>query len=132
MDINLTNSLFERLQKGEDIEAIASDLTKSLNAANSRYEAEIREKEKQEAQLKNGAKREAVKEFLAAINKVVEAWGLMSLSKDFKYEIDDETIDEYISQFDLIASMCKKIYLTEDKPPEKRDAVQDFLDKFVR
>ena len=131
MDINLTNSLLERLQKGEDIEAIASDLTKSLNAANSRYEAEIREKKKQE-ELKTGVKREAVKEFLAAINKVVEAWGLTALGNDFRFEIDDESINDYINQFDLLASMCKKIYLTEDKPPEKRDAVQDFLDKFVR
>lgn len=95
--MDYTNDILTRLQRGEDVNAIATELTKSINDANNRYKAEIEAKRKaeQEAKLKAAAEEAARNDKVKACENLLDALYDVCIS----WEFDDDIINE-IDQYD--------------------------------
>lgn len=145
---NLTTDILARLQKGENVEDIATELTKSINEANEQYKAE--EKAKAEAAAaekeKASAKKAAIEQLLLSISNVLEAW---DAAPDIVAEIDeftDEDVQHFIHSIDTVLPLIVKSIEMQSaiqevvNPKEKKktataadkDPIQDFLNEFIR
>lgn len=146
------NDILARLQRGESVETIAAQLTKDINAANDRYQAEkaaaeAAAKAKREASVARERKVDAIKFLLGAVDEVSAAWDL-DLETD---EITDSDIDDLVTAIDEMAPILQKQKELMDAIKELRetpvgdrsmktapdlpavgDPIEDFLNKFVR
>lgn len=78
--------ILARLQRGEDVDAIASDITNSINEAHARYMIAEEAKRQEAEKLKEAGKRKfriaAMSNFISALVDLLAA-----------YEFDNETLD---------------------------------------
>lgn len=146
-----TKDILTRLQAGEDVETIAADLTKSLNAAKEQSD-EIDRKRKAEAEAKRKAeskankKVEAVDCLIDALIDVCDAW---SLDDDLIYTIDQIDAKEVVNTIDKMIPFIQHYIelqeamdevLTKDSTHEVKpatgasaeDPIERFLNMFVR
>lgn len=157
--MDYTNELFARLQRGENVDALASELTKAINEANNRYiaEQEAKRKAEQEAKMKAAAdeasrndKIKAIKALIAAIEGVLVEWDLTDsdtldeIEKLDAAEIVDEidkaipAIQEYMELMAAIQGAREKYEAQRSAPaPAGRpngdtDPIEKFLNQFVR
>ena len=154
--MDYTSDILARLQQGEDVNAIASALTKSINEANTRYlaEQEAKRKAEQEAKIKAAAeeaarndKISACEDLLAGLYEIAEAW---DIDDDILEEIDHYDAAELATQLDDIIPALQKwnelmrmIHSSEDVPARKppvgdsfvkkaSNPIEDFLNRYVR
>lgn len=124
-----------RLQNGESVEAIADELTKSLNEANRQH---IQEKEaKKQKEIEQAQyKRELAEDLVDVLYELFDAYGL-DLGAD--QEEDADEVQEVIDLMDELVPILKpflEIKKTMNKPEEKKsaasgDPIGDFLKLFV-
>ena len=156
--MDYTNDILARLQRGEDVNTIATELTKSINDANTRYKAEVEAKRKaeQEAKMKAAAEEAARNDRLDIAADLRDAF--ISLLET--YDVDDSVLDEIgdvsaveiLEIFDsLVPAVQKysellKMLQGEDEiispvrkapvgdSPVKKSAspIEEFLNKYVR
>ena len=139
------SDILARLQRGESVEAIASQLTKDINAANDKYNAELEAKRKaeQEAKLKAAAEEAVRNDKIKAMSKVIDA--VVDLLAAYEVDPADiiDTIDEalpaiqeYMELMSALEGLREKQDPAPAKPaPAKRptgDPIEDFLNQFVR
>lgn len=112
--MDYTNDILTRLQRGEDVNAIATELTKSINDANTRYKAEVEAKRKaeQEAKLKAAAEEAARNDKVKACESLLDALYEVCVAWDFDGDIIDEIehydAAEFASQLDDIIPAIQK------------------------
>ena len=128
------DEFFKRLQKGERVEDIANQITKDINDANTKYVQEQEAKKKIKASNSKEAKVSAVNhiicalaEFLYSYDASKELIGMVE-AIDAQEIVDylDETLpfaEKYIDAVDMIKEKHKKT---------DQDAIDEFLDKFIR
>lgn len=124
-----------RLQNGESVEAIADELTKSLNEANRQH---IQEKEaKKQKEIEQAQyKRELAEDLVDVLYELFDAYGL-DLGAD--QEEDANEVQEVIDLMDELVPILKpflEIKKAVNKPEEKKsaasdDPIGDFLKLFV-
>lgn len=124
-----------RLQNGESVEAIADELTKSLNEANRQH---IQEKEaKKQKEIEQAQyKRELAEDLVDVLYELFDAYGL-DLGAD--QEEDANEVQEVIDLMDELVPILKpflEIKKAMNKPEEKKsaasgDPIGDFLKLFV-
>ena len=131
--------ILAQLREGDNIDDIAKDMTTALNEAKRRYEKEQAEaKAKREAELVATMKRTDAAHICTAINKFVEKYYSDVPSGDTPLAADD-----FITVCDSLAEMFKTFQKVEEKVSpvvekakncgdEFNDAIEDFLNKFVR
>jgi tRNA(Ile2) C34 agmatinyltransferase TiaS len=147
--MDYTSDIFARLQKGESMESIANDLTKSLNNASQHYsQIKAAEQAKKEAEAKKAAavqenKVKAVYELRDALVNVFKVWGVASdVIAEFA-EYDDEDLNGIIEVFDELLPAVEKYAAVhsaiqdmfkdeEQNVKPKKDPIEDFLNAFVR
>ena len=156
--MDYTNDILARLQCGEDVNAIVMELTKSINEANTRYQAqqEAKRKAEQEAKLKAAAeeaarndKISACEDLLTGLYKIAEAWGF---DEDIIKELDEYAAEELASQLDDIIpalqkyaelmqalhsdnefiSPVRKTPVGDSSAKKVSSPIDDFLNKYVR
>lgn len=130
--------ILAQLREGDNIDDIAKDMTTALNEAKRRYEKEQAEaKAKREAELAATMKRADAAQICTLIDKFV---------KNYYCDIpsgDSLGADDFITVCDSIAEMFRAFQKVEEKVSpvvEKvkdssgdfNDAIEDFLNKFVR
>lgn len=151
--MDYTNDILIRLQRGEDVNTIATELTKSINDANNRYKAEIEAKRKaeQEAKFKAAAEEAARNDKLDAAADLRDC--LISLLE--MYEVSDEVINELgdisaseiVEVFDTVVPAVQKynelmeMFKDEGCAPtpvgdssakKATSPIEEFLNKYVR
>ena len=156
--MDYTNDILARLQKGEDVNAIATELTKSINDANNRYKAEVEAKRKaeQEAKLKAAAeeasrneKVSACEGLLDALWDVARAWNLdLDVCdeiagydpKELAAQLDDiipaiqkwAELVHMLQPDDEIISPVRKAPVGDSSVKKATSPIDDFLNKYVR
>lgn len=154
--MDYTNDILARLQRGESVDALASELTKAINEANNRYiaEQEAKRKAEQEARIKAAAEQtkrndkiKAITDLIAAIEAVLVEWEIVDsdtldeIEKLDVEEIVDEidkaipAIQEYMELMEAIQGVREKHEAAQapaGRPSGDRDSIEDFLNKFVR
>ena len=147
MNDNMVNEILARLQNGENIDAIASEFTESLNKANQEHmrlqEESKRKKEQDELH------EEKVEAVLALINAFIDLLAAYEVDSEILDELEDidaedvvKTIDEalpFIEKYiELVDMLPKAESKKEERPAEKPDrcssgdAIERFLNDFVR
>ena len=128
------DEFLKRLQKGERVEDIANQITKDINDANNKYIQEQEAKKKIKTSNSKEAKVSAVNhiicalaEFLYSYDASKELIGMVE-AIDAQEIVDylDETLpfaEKYIDAVDMIKEKHKKT---------DQDAIDEFLDKFIR
>ena len=124
-----------RLQNGESVEAIADELTKSLNEANRQHIQEKEAKEQREIEQAQ-YKRELAEDLVDVLYELFDAYGL-DLGAD--QEEDANEVQEVIDLMDELVPILKpflEIKKAMNKPEEKKsaasdDPIGDFLKLFV-
>ena len=140
--------ILARLQAGEKVEDIATELTKSINAANEKYAAEKKaaeEKAKAEAaaKSKNADKKIVVEELLDAICDILEVWDVAPELVDQIENTSDEDIEDIVTIVDeaipflirymeMQTAFQKMIDKEVEKNKEPNDPVREFLNQFVK
>lgn len=141
--------LLARLNKGESVEDIASQLTKDINAANAQFQ-----KDKAEREAKEKAKVENVREERKAIvatllDATADLLESYNVDKDIIDEVDNISADEVLDLLDKSINYIQKVMALEnefkaslknapDLPATRfttssnKDPIEDFLNKFVR
>lgn len=154
--MDFTNEFFARLQRGESVDVLASELTKAINEANNRYiaEQEAKRKAEQEAKMKAAAEQtkrndkiKAITNFIAAIEAILVEWEIVdSDTLDEIEELDVEEIvdeidkaipalQEYMELMDAVSRVREKHETAQTpagRPNGDRDPIEDFLNRFVR
>lgn len=137
-----------RLQKGENIEDIAQELTDVINTVNTQYKIDQEAAKKKEEALKHD-KILAVSSLIDAVGEIGKVWGFQEEAEKLVKGISQEDIEEIIDMFDealpavmqyaAIAETLTKNIKTAPKEkiaaaPGKTGerAIEDFLDMFVR
>ena len=144
------NEMLTRLQRGESVDALASELTRAINEANNRYLAEQEAKRKAEAEAKMKAaaaeaarndKVKAIDDLLAAIEEIIVAWEIDSDLLDEVQEINaEELVDELdraIPALQEYARLVETLQNVREKQPAPAkdptgDPIEKFLNQFVR
>ena len=124
-----SNEILARLREGENIDSIAKELTEALNAAKRDYE-----EEQASAKRKAENKRRDAQQICDVINAFVENY-----YGDVPNN-DPMAADDLIALVDGIADVFRSFKKVEEKvsPVVKKtkddfdDAIEDFLNKFVR
>ena len=124
-----SNEILARLREGENIDSIAKELTEALNAAKRDYE-----EEQASAKRKAENKRRDAQEICDVVNAFMANY--------YSDVPNNEPIDAdtFIALVDSIASVFRSVKKVEEKvsPVVKKtkddfdDAIEDFLNKFVR
>ena len=156
--MDYTNDILTRLQRGEDVNAIATELTKSINDANTRYKAEIEAKRKaeQEAKLKaateevaRNQKRDAAADLRDCLVSLLEMYDVDESILD---ELRDITAGEVVELFDSVAlalqkyeelvsmfradneiiSPVRKAPVGDSSVKKATSPIDEFLNKYVR
>lgn len=155
--MDYTKEFLARLQNGESVEDIAAELTKSINTANEKYEAEQEAKRKAEQEALNKSaehtnKCDAVENFLDALVDILEVWGIDDdalfdeiANTDIEefIEVLDQSIPIITSYVELNKRLCHlvppEVKQTENKPiadaakkMAETDPIESFLNSFVR
>ena len=155
--MDYTKEFLARLQNGESVEDIAAELTKSINTANEKYEAEQEAKRKAEQEALNKSaehtnKCDAVEDFLAGLFSVLDAWGINDPS--IIAEVENTDVEEFVEVLDqsipIITNYVElnkrlrnlvppEVKQTENKPiteaakkMAETDPIESFLNSFVR
>lgn len=124
-----------RLQNGESVEAIADELTKSLNEANRQHIQEQEAKKQKEVEQAQ-YKRELAEDLIDTLYELFDAYGL-DLGADQEEDVDE--VQEVIDLMDELVPILKPILEIKkavNKPEEGKSAVSgdpigDFLKLFV-
>ena len=136
------NDIYARLQKGETVETIAADLTKSINEAQAKFQAEASKRE-EEAKVK-ATRIESLKNFVGAIVDVLGCWGINdSVIVDSLEKISDQDYEEMLSEMDALVPLLEKYpdLMALHTPPISKpktsvaaaaDPLEEFLDQFIR
>ena len=151
--MDYTNDILIRLQHGEDVNAIATELTKSINEANTRYKAEQEAKRKaeQEAKIKAAAEEAAHNYKLEAAadlrRSLISLLTLYEISDEVLDELEEISASEIVEVFDTLVPAIQKynelLTLFKDEglaPTPVGDSsvkksvspIDDFLNKYVR
>ena len=141
--MNYMNDILARLQNGENVEDVASQLTKAINDANELFKKEEEAKRKKAAEKDNLDKLSAAKGLqnafyaMASVYKVgpeiLEA--INDIDPEETVSIFDETIPillEYKKFMSNVNSMKSKKTSSNVKMSKTADPIEDFLNKFVR
>lgn len=130
------NELLARLQKGESVDKLASELTKAINDANSEHErlcreaAEKAKREEAEAKRKSDMKQQ---DKVAAMDQLLD--GLYSLlaaydvDKEILSIIDELDASEVIQEIDTMLGFAAP---RSEPAKQGASALDDFLNKYVR
>lgn len=153
--MDYTNDILARLQRGEDVNTIATELTKSINDANTRYKAEIEAKRKaeQEAKLKAAAEEAARNDKLDAAadlrDCLISLLEMYDVSAEVITELEDISAGEIVEVFDTLVPAIQKYSELMDmfkdeayavRPTPVGDSsvkkaaspIEEFLNKYVR
>lgn len=151
--MDYTNDILARLQRGEDVNTIATELTKSINDANNRYKAEIEAKRKaeQEAKLKAAAEASARYDKLEAAadlrDSLIALLEMYEVSDEVLRELGDISASEIVDLFDAIVPAVQKyselmeMFKEEGSAPapvgdssvkKATSPIEEFLNKYVR
>lgn len=151
--MDYTNDILIRLQHGEDVNTIATELTKSINDANNRYKAEIEAKRKaeQEAKLKAAAEESARNDKLESAAKLrdslITLLEMYEVSDEVLRELGDISASEIVDLFDAIVPAVQKyselmeMFKDEGFAPapvgdssvkKASSPIEEFLNKYVR
>ena len=133
MNTRLTEDIMARLNKGEDIEAIAKEFTESINSANEQYRLAEKAKRAEETRKKN--KVAVARELIDICKKIVSVWEA-PIEED-AFDADPEALVDYFdSIIPLLAAQVKleKVLTDTDKDKTKHpsEAIDKFLNSFVR
>ena len=130
--------ILAQLREGDNIDDIAKDMTTALNEAKRRYEKEQAEaKAKREAELAATLKRADAAQICTLIDKFVKKY-----YSDVPQN-DPISADDFIAIVDSVAEIFRTFQKVEEKVSpvvekakncgdEFNDAIEDFLNKFVR
>ena len=154
--MDYTSDILARLQQGEDVNTIASALTKSINEANTRYlaEQEAKRKAAEEAKIKAAAEEAARNDKISACENLLDALYDISvvwnIGDDVLDEIDHYDAAELATQLDDIIPALQKwnelmsmIHGGDETPARKApvgdsfvkkasNPIEDFLNRYVR
>lgn len=131
--------LLARIQAGEKIDDLASELTKAINEASAeaeRIRQEAEAKKQKEAELKETA----IDNLLIALEDIAAAW---DLGDDLIDALEHINPDEIVQEMDklkdlmdkydeLLAAKPNLAAMAYDKPAKPKDPIQEFLNKYVR
>ena len=131
--------LLARIQAGEKIDDLASELTKAINEASAeaeRLRQEAEAKRKADAELKETA----IDNLLIALEDVVVAWDLGDDLIDALEHINPSEIVQEMDKLkdlmdkyeELLAAKPNLAAMAYDKPAKPQDPIQEFLNKYVR
>jgi hypothetical protein len=135
--------ILARLEKGESVDDIATDLTIAINKANTEYEAKRKEKEKAVSRSTKIAAMDALLADLVDLLAAYEVEGevLDTLEETDSAEIID-AIDESLPAIQKYMELMDAMRAPEPEPkqpvkgpvrePTKQDPIEEFLNKFVR
>lgn len=136
MNTRLTEDIMARLNKGEDIEAIAREFTESINSANEQYRLAEKAKRAEETRKKN--KVTVARELIDICKKIVSVWEV-PIEEDAFDANPEDLVDYFDSIIPLLAAQVKleKVLTDTDKDKTKSDkhpseAIDQFLNSFVR
>ena len=137
--------ILARLEKGESVDDIATDLTIAINKANTEYEAKRKEKEKA---VSRSTKIEAMDALLADLVDLLAAYEVEGEVLDTLEETDSaeiiDAIDESLPAIQKYMELMDAMRAPEPGPepkqpvrgpvkePTKQDPIEEFLNKFVR
>lgn len=127
--------ILAQLREGDSIDDIAKDMTTALNEAKRRYETEQAEaKAKREAELAATMKRADAAQICTLIDKFIKTYYGDIPSGDAPLGADDfiavcDSIAEMFRAFQKVSPVVEKAKSCGD---EFNDAIEDFLNKFVR
>ena len=144
--MDYTNDILARLQRGESVDALASELTKAINEANNRYLAEQEAKRKE---AKRADKVDAIDALLLAIENVLVTWDILDdeTREEFEKINPEELVDELDKTIPALQEYAKLMEAVHgmrearatEKPQRKAcagdptgDPIEEFLNKFVR
>ena len=101
------NDIYARLQNGEAVEDIAADLTKSINEAQAKFQAEASKRE-EEAKI-HATRVDCLKNYIGAIVDVLNCWGIddSAILAPLK-DVPDEAYDDMVTQLDAMIPLIKK------------------------
>lgn len=139
--MNYMNEFLARLQSGENVEDIAAQLTKDINAANDAYCAEQAQKAQSQEKLR-ADKVAAMGDLLNAVGRLLAAYEvdtevLNGLDPAELVNSIDEAlpaIQEYVEFVAAMNELREKRAAAPKVQPEATptDSIEDFLNKFVR
>ena len=136
MNTRLTEDIMARLNKGEDIEAIAREFTESIKSANEQYRLAEKAKRAEETRKKN--KVAVARELIDICKKIVSVWEA-PIEEDAFDANPEDLVDYFDSIIPLLAAQVKleKVLTDTDKDKTKPDkhpseAIDQFLNSFVR
>lgn len=137
----LYQDILYRLTKGESVDDIAADLSKTINDANKEYTtrmAEAKRKDEEEKQSKYAIAEELINLGL----HICEVYHLDDAMYD---DLVNMSVDDVVEELDHIVPMCAKLDhdlralgLAEPRQEAKKcscakeDPIERFLDRFVR
>lgn len=123
--------ILNRLRTGDSIDDIAREMTDALNEAQKKYDDEVAaEKARQMKELEDSLKRSDAAQICVLLDKFIKKYYPEAESKEIAAE-------EFIDICDSVATLfgaAKKIAPVVEKVEsgEFNDAIEDFLNKFVR
>ena len=140
------NELLSRLQKGEDVEALASELTKALNEANAQFQKQHKEEQR--------IRQDKINCLLSIFEAFEELLTLYDVEEDELPKVCAQDLEDLVDELDALApalrsedplEMLKILAKEEEKSKntlpvrlnlewkdDKKDPIEDFLNKFVR
>lgn len=148
MNTELKKDILSRLQKGENIEAIAQEFTNVINEANTQYKIDQAEEQKKKDAIKHD-KVLAISSLIDALGEIGVVWGFQEEAEKLVNSISQEDIEEMINVFDetlpavmQYAAIADAFTKSVQKAPKAKEsaapvqsnekAIENFLDMFVR
>lgn len=142
--MDFTAEFLARLQAGETADNLAAELTKAINDANKenerlKAEAEAKRKADEAAEFRARElardKAEAVDSLLIALENIVAVW---HLGDDLIEVIEHVNPDDLVQEMDKVKDMMDKyeelfaVAARDGRPEKPKNALDDFLNKYVR
>lgn len=142
--MDFTAEFLARLQAGETADNLAAELTKAINDANKenerlKAEAEAKRKADEAAEFRARElardKAEAVDSLLIALENIVAVW---HLGDDLIEVIEHVNPDDLVQEMDKVKDMMDKyeelfaVAVRDGRPEKPKNALDDFLNKYVR
>lgn len=144
------NDMLARLQRGESVEALASELTNAINEANNKYQAELKaaeEAKRQEAaaeEAHRSKKIAAMDNLISAVVDLLAAYDIVSETLDAVKDTDSaeliDIIDAALPAVQEYMNLLEALEGSRKAPTgvcckastKKHDPIEDFLNRFVR
>ena len=146
------NDIYARLQNGEAVEDIAADLTKSINEAQAKFQAEASKRE-EEAKI-HATRVDCLKNFVGAMGDMLKCWDIDYSEFLEPFEtLSDKDYDDLVAQIDAMIPVIKKypelitmntvLPKVEHSAPVPKsetpkvsnmtiDPIEEFLNQFIR